>query len=153
MNDDEQKNNEVTDITAVAGKFKSRLELQRYSEKLFAAFKQSVEKLQKLEAENAHLKELLNSVVPSVPSPAKIEEPVVFNVPNEQAIAEIQLDRLKKIAMDRDLTLDETKRMDLLVKNLYLSKNQATKVVDIRAKKIESISEAELIEVVKKSDE
>ena len=151
--DDDQKNNEVIDITAMAGKFKSRLELQRYSEKLFAAFKQSVEQLQKVQDENKHLKEMLASVVPVVAAPTEVKEIPTFSVPDEQAIAEMQLLRLKQIAMDRDLTLDETKRFDLLTKNLYLAKGKPTKAIDARAKRLEDVTEAELVQIAKKSDE
>ena|ERR1035437_8221807 len=136
---------EIVDISALAGKFKNRAELQRYSEILFRSFKDSVQKLEALEAENKHLKDLLANSVPMIPMAVK------FEIPDEQAIAEIQLKKLKETAMERDLTLDETKRMDLLVKNLYLSKGKQTSAIKIS--KVDEISEAELISLARDKNE
>lgn len=136
---DENKPAEILDITAMAGKFKNRQELQAYATQLFHALKVSIEKLQKLEEENAHLKQMLNTSVPQLNS-------VKLVIPDEQAIAEIQLMRLKEAAMSRDLTLDETKRFDLLTKNLYLSKGKPKN--DNKPKDIEAdVSDAELIKI------
>lgn len=142
--------NEITDITQLAGKFKNRQELQKYCEMLFISFKQSVEKLQKLEAENNHLKELLAKAIPQLP----VDENNVVKlvIPDEQAIAEIQLKKLAQTAMDRELTLDETKRYDLLTKNLYLSKGKSPKTIDAKAKIIDEMEDAELIKLAKKDE-
>lgn len=47
---------------------------------------------------------------------------------DEEIIAVKQLERLKKMSMDRELTLDEVKRMDLLVKNKRLAQGAATNI-------------------------
>lgn len=139
---------EVIDVTQLAGRFKNRKELQQYSEMLFVSFKQAVEKLQKLEAENKHLKELLARSVPQLEL-SQENNVVKLVVPDEQAIAEIQLKKLAQTAKDRELTLDETKRYDLLTKNLYLSKSKSPKTIDAKTKAIEQIEDAELVKIAK----
>lgn len=141
---DEKKPAEVLDISQMAGKFKNRTELQAYATQLFHALKVSVEKLQRLEEENQHLKQMLSASVPQLNS-------VKLIIPDEQAIAEIQLQRLKEAAMSRDLTLDETKRFDLLTKNLYITKGKPKD--DNKPKDIEAeVSDAELIQIARNDE-
>lgn len=65
---------------------------------------------------------------------------------NELEICEMQINRLRKSAEERLLTLEETKQLEILVKTLYLSKGQPT---DITAeyKKVEALSTDALIEI------
>lgn len=138
--DDTNKPGEIVDVTALVGKFKNRAELQKYAEVLFKSFKEAVQKLQALEDENKHLKALLAASVPQLPTTKLV-------VPDEQVIAEIQLRQLKDTAMERPLTLDETKRLDLLVKTLYLAKGKPPKTISADPSK--DVTEAELIQLVK----
>jgi hypothetical protein len=66
-----------------------------------------------------HLKELLTSTAPLIGGDVSIIE-----VPQEQAICEIQLRMLNEKAHGRELTLEETKRLEILVKSLYLIKER-----------------------------
>ena len=66
-----------------------------------------------------HLKELLTSTAPLIGGEVSILE-----VPQEQAICEIQLKMLNGKAQGRELTLEETKRLEILVKSLYLIKDK-----------------------------
>lgn len=95
-------------------------ELERESKVLF----HSVDKYQKeneaLRKEVAHLKELLTFTAPLINKDVKIE------VPKEQAACEMQLLMLHKKSHDRELTLEETKRLEILIKSLYLIKDKAT---------------------------
>lgn len=49
-------------------------------------------------------------------------------ISDEEVIADMQLKALKSAAMMRDLTLDEVKRFDLLVKNKRLAQGNATTI-------------------------
>lgn len=93
--------------------------LEKESQVLF----KSVEKYQKendaLRKEVAHLKELLTFTAPLITKEIKIE------VPKEQEACEIQLQMLHKKSHDRELTLEETKRLEILIKSLYLIKDKA----------------------------
>jgi hypothetical protein len=69
---------------------------------------------------------------------------VVLEVSTERSIAEIQLEKLREIAMDRLLTPDETKQFDLLVKNIMLIRGQPTSI-NAHSQQVEQLSEAELV--------
>jgi len=69
---------------------------------------------------------------------------VVLEVSTERSIAEVQLEKLREIAMDRLLTPDETKQFDLLVKNIMLIRGQPTSI-NAHSQQVEQLSEAELV--------
>lgn len=76
-----------------------------------------------------HLMELLAGMTPVVGEVNKLMPS------DEEVIADLQLKSLKASALVRDLTLDEVKRMDLLVKNKRLAQGAAT-TIDGQAKKL-----------------
>jgi len=78
-----------------------------------------------LKSQVVHLKELLTSTAPL------IGEVSVIEVPQEQAICEIQLRMLNEKAQNRELTLEETKRLEILVKSLYLIKERQGSAIPI----------------------
>lgn len=88
-----------------------------------------------------HLMELLNNTVPVIGEATPI-------IPtDEEVIAEFQLKALKAAAMTRDLTLDEVKRYDLLVKNKRLAQGNAT-TIDGHAKKLpQNLDQKTLIQI------
>lgn len=88
------------------------------------SYYKTVERLSKensaLRAEVAHLKDLLTATAPLLTKDVKIE------VPKEQAACEIQLQMLHEKSKTRELTLEETKRLEILIKSLYLIKDKST---------------------------
>lgn len=95
--------------------------LQQMINELNHQLKQKTEEIQ-------HLMNMLNASVPTIGEATPI-------IPtDEEVIAEFQLKALKAAAMVRDLTLDEVKRYDLLVKNKRLAQGAAT-TIDGQAKK------------------
>lgn len=133
------------DIITLAGKFKSDQDLQSYCNAQYEALQVAATKIKALEDEVAHLKSLL---VHTAPLESKIEK---IQVSDEQAICEMQIQRLKKIALDRELTLEETKKLDLLVKNLNLSKGQSTSIIADYSTL--NVQEAKLIELASLPDQ
>lgn len=85
--------------------------------------------------ENVHLKQLLTSVGPSIITSAS-------NVSEEELIYLTQIQRLKKASDERELTLDEVKKLDLLNKNKHLTKEKTT--IDVTPKK-QAIPTAKLL--------
>jgi hypothetical protein len=59
-----------------------------------------------------------------------------------QAIAEMQLNILLEKAKERSLTLEEVKIYDMLVKNLQISKGEATGIIEAKFKKLEEERES-----------
>lgn len=68
----------------------------------------------KLKQELAHAKSLVAQPTTQTLAPVKIA------VPFEQSICEIQIKKLQEKAQARELTLEETKRLEILIKSLYL---------------------------------
>jgi len=64
---------------------------------------------------------------------------------SEREIAEIQLARLQEISRNRNLTLEEIKMYDLLVKNLMLIKGKPTSING--KNKVDNLSDAELLNI------
>lgn len=72
-----------------------------------------------LKLEIAHLKDLLAASVPLIGNNINIQ------VPKEQAACEIQIEMINAKAKDRELSLEETKRLEILIKSLYLIKDKS----------------------------
>lgn len=113
----------VVSISTLAGEFKNITELQEYCNAQYAALNSSLGRVKELEEEIAHLKTLLEGSTQLVE-----EKKPELEVSPEQAICEMQIQKLQKAATQRELTLEETKRLDLLIKNLYLAKGQPTAI-------------------------
>ena len=137
----------MDNIITLAGKFKDVLELKAYCDAQYTTLETALSRVAELQAENTHLKELLSSTAPLIPPIAKIE------VSSEQAICEIQIKMLQEDAMHRQLTLEETKRLDLLVKNLYIIKGQLTSIPVDSTQLPDNISEAKLLELATVTNE
>jgi len=106
-------------------------------------------KNKQLNEEVKHLKKLLDSTVPVI-NPNK--SPLIELASNdEESIAREQLWRLKDISKERELTLEETKRVEIYSKILMAIK-ETPKPIEVR----KNISDAELIAAlnqVKPNDE
>jgi hypothetical protein len=130
----------MDNIQTLEGKFENLLDLQSYANSQYQVIQKQNELIARLQSEVAQLKSLLSSTVVADEKLSK------FVVSTEQTICEIEIARLKETAIQRGLTLEETKRLDLLVKNLVLSKEQ-TKEAKPDYSKLASISNATLIEI------
>jgi hypothetical protein len=101
-----------------------------------------IEVLQKentaLRGEVNHLKELLTYTAPLISNDVRIE------VPKEQSACEVQLRMLHDKSLQRELTLEETKRLEILIKSLYLIKDKSTGITieNGRENSIEDLTKA-----------
>ena len=69
----------------------------------------------------------------------------------EEMICIEQIDLLKQKSSSRELSLDEVKRLDLLVKNLRLIREQSTEVINTTDYK--NLGEAELVAIASSRDD
>lgn len=114
----------LDNIETLAGKFESFEALQDYCDQQYQTLLRLKHENSDLKAEIAHLKELVVSTSPLLPSPA--QQTIKFNVSTEESICEAQIQKLQEKAYNRDLTLEETKRLEILVKSLYLIREKHT---------------------------
>lgn len=112
---------------------------QKKNIKLFERIQKLEDSLKLKEEEIKHLKDLLDSSVPSyTPN---------FVVNDEEVIAIKQLELLKQASQIRPLSLEEVRIYDLLVKNKRLAQGDSTNIVDtVKLPK----DKAKLIEIASK---
>lgn len=106
------------------------IQMEKDSVALGQALDKALNALNKKDEEIKHLQELLTGVTPNITTFPQ-------NVTDEEIIALRQLESLKITAMTRDLTLEEIKKFDLLVKNKRLSQGSPT-TIDAEYEKLPS---------------
>jgi hypothetical protein len=106
-------------IDTLAGQFRESAELQRYCDQQYVTIQRLQQENTALRAELLHVRDLLSSTTELVP---KNQDPVRIEVTPEQAICEIQISKIQEKAQVRELSLEETKRLEILIKALYLIK-------------------------------
>lgn len=75
---------------------------------------------------------------------------IVSQITPEEMICIEQINGLKSKSSNRELSLDEVKRLDLLVKNLRLIREQSTQVIN--TKEYSNVKEAELVAIATQTE-
>lgn len=119
---------EKKDIEAFAVKQQEIIELQQFE-------------IKTLKEKNQHLEQLLTSL-------SKGES--VKEVSQEEMICIEQIFLLKRKSSERELTLDEAKRLDLFIKNLKVIRGDSIKNADIIS--VERMDENDLIKIATSTD-
>ena len=96
--------------------------------------------IQKLKEENEQLKAKLAELQSN-----KLQSNVGGKISTEELICMEQIELLRAKSLGRELTLEETKKLDLLIKNLRLAREQATQVIDTVDYQSLSVDELEKI--------
>lgn len=135
---------DIISITTLAGNFSSELELQAYCDKQFETITKLTEENQKLKEEIDHLKFVVSTSTEILPN-----EVVKVIVSKEQGLLEAQINLLQDRAMGKELTLEDTKKLDLLIKNLRLVKENQP-VLDGKPKKKFVTNDKDLLTVASK---
>lgn len=101
------------EITTMAGVFKSVKDLITYTDAAYLTIKSANDRIKQLENEVHHLQQLLAETTPL------IEDSNVAKIIKspELVICEAQIQILQNRALQKELTLEEVKTFDLLVKN------------------------------------
>jgi len=144
-------NKEVTDLDnfkSIEQLKKEILGLKRENQAAMKTIEKLLKDLNKKSEEIAHLQGLLSQTVPVV---APEKKKIFMNLTPEEEISMVQLDRLRKIAQTRALTLEETKIFDLLVKNKRLSQDEST--INLSKSSYREVSEVDLIQIASGKDD
>lgn len=130
----DQDNNlsNIIDLT----QFKNQQDLLDFAKKQFLTILHAHKRIEALELENEQLKGELELVKTNVEVLAKT---------NEQNICELEIKRLRDIAINTALSFEDTKRLEILIKSLYLIKGKPKSDLNGESKKIDDFSESELI--------
>lgn len=109
--------------------------------KQFAEAQQLV--IDKLQKENSLLKEKCQHLETMLKD--SMRNNIVMELSPEEVICIEQINLLKQKSKSRDLTLEETKKLDLLVKNLKIIREETTVVV--KHTDVSNVKEAELVAI------
>lgn len=111
--------------------------LQKYAEAQYKTILSLSRRVKILEEENIELKDLLEKSTPLLNEEKK--NFVAYQVEassDEEMIAKVQLARMKEISMDRELTLEEAKRVEIFTK--ILNTKGSSSSVTIQTQKMDS---------------
>lgn len=124
----------------------SYIKLEKKCEALSETVEQLLKAIEDKEVEITELKAMLsNSSLQTVGSVVELA------LDDEVFIADMQLRKLKDAAKVRQLTLDEVRMFDLLVKNKRLAKGDATTIDGKSKDSIKKLSKPELLKLAAKS--
>jgi hypothetical protein len=115
-------------IDKMLEQFKDAASLQKYAEAQYKTILSLSRKVKVLEEENVELKDLLEKSTPLLQE--EKQNFIAYQVEassDEEMIAKVQLARMKEISMDRELTLEEAKRVEIFTK-ILLSKGSSSSI-------------------------
>lgn len=133
----------MSDIVQIYKEFKSEVEKKDFLKKQQEVITNLMNKNKQLEEEVAHLKALLTSTTQVIG-----EENKVTIVSAEEGLIDRQIELIRERGLERELTLEDTKKLDLLLKNKKIAKeNNAT--IPAESKKIDKkdLTHSELIQI------
>lgn len=146
---DEKKNNNLIALPGMGQNFKDLAELQEFAQAQHKTIVNLSKKINNLEQENAHLKKLLESSAPLIKTD---NSPVITEgllTQDEEMICRMQLRKLREKSMTDELTLEESKRVEIFTKLLIQLQNKP-QTINVNAKKM---SDSELLAALSKMEE
>ncbi len=124
----------LENVSSLAEKF-SEAQLTKAHDSVSIALSKAKEHILFLEAELDRLRIIVNAL------------PSVLPKSNEELICEMEIDKLMRTSSQRNLTLEETKRFDLIVKNLYLAKESKKEIKPDYKTLPQGVTEATLVQI------
>lgn len=131
---------DVIDIADLRKQFVEKTKVKDLKD--FAQTQQNL--LEKVLFENRALKEK-NEQLETILNQLADKKNVVMNISAEELICIEQIQILRSKSANRELDLDEVKRLDILIKNLRLIRDQSTQAIDTVGYR--DVSEAELVAI------
>jgi hypothetical protein len=121
-------------INHILDKYKSPEEVKAYAKAQHKTIIKLNERLTQLERDLELTKSNRGGVATGESAVLTIAHP--DGVSDEEAICIMELNRLKNVSMKGPLTLEETRKLDILVKSLYSIKNGGKKTVELQTSKM-----------------
>lgn len=137
----------MSEINKTVAQYKDFEQLREFAQAQQTTIVQLSKKLQRVEEERDHLKQLLESSVPIIkPEGAPLDNKFLTSA--EEAICAMQLEKLRDISLARELTLEETRRVEIFSKILATFRN-VPKTIEIKSKQMKT---EDLLALVENSD-
>jgi len=136
-------------LESMLNETKDLAELKVFSEAQQKTIVKLSKKNKELEEEVAHLKKLLEASVPIIQTsdtPSISAEK--FLTSDQETICRMQLNRLKEVSYDRELTLEEAKRVEIFSKIINVLEN-SPKTIKVETKNLDN---KELLSLLEQQD-
>lgn len=142
----------MSKIDDIAKDFKSVLEWRHYCEAQFRTITELNKSMHGLEVENQQLKKLLEQYDPSLTTSKitnlfeqKAEDLLSAGNSIGEVICHLEIEKIKEIALKRELSMEEVKKFEIIVKSLSSLKSQpATR----KQQEISKIKTEDLLKVI-----
>jgi len=136
------------DIRDEYREYKSDIEKQEFIKAQQKTIVKLMKQVTTLEEENAHLKSLISSSMPLIGPSEPVVEKIILSP--EEALIESQIAMIQSRGYAAELSLEDVKKLDLLLKNKALTKKD-DKTIGGSFKKL-SLSREELLKLAHKPD-
>jgi len=133
----------MSNVIEIFGIKKTVAELKEYAEAQFHVITRLSKETEQLKAEKRHLEALLKASTPVIS--LNKEEDVVSN---EEKICKEQITIFKNLSTERELTLEETKKVEIYTKILFQIKQPESK----KASPVEKLDTKALLKLVEDND-
>lgn len=125
---------------------KDLAELRAFSEAQQKTIVKLSKKNKEMEEEISHLKKLLESSAPVIAvDNAPVLQADKFLTTDQEAICRMQLNKLKEVSYERELTLEEAKRVEIFSKILNVLEN-SPKTIKVETKNLDNKELLSLLE-------
>ena len=131
----------IADVKKEYAEKASKKDLQIFVQKQQDLIVQLGNQVNILKDKNAHLEKMLLSLTP---------DNQVNPVPVEEMVCIEQIEIIRSKSSERELSLDEIKKLDLLVKNLKLIREKSSKVID--TPNMNNIEEDDLVRIAQSTE-
>lgn len=126
--------------------FKEIAEWQHFAQAQQITILNLTKEINDLKEKNKQLEKLIGDVTPLINTPNSKSKLDLRDISDEEAIAIMELAKLREVCLDRELSSDETKRYDTYTKCLLALRNNKKKPEQDNAGQA---SEAQLLSIVK----
>src|SRR5574343_643734 len=134
-------------IEKMLGEYKTTVELQSFAEAQFKTIQELTKKVKRLEDENIELKKGFDGGG-SLIKKEDADFSKFLTSTDQETISKIQLNRLKEVSFERELTLEESKRVEIFTKILMMMEEK-NKTLRVQSKRLD---DAELLKLLETSD-
>jgi len=137
----------MSEISKTILQYRQLEQLQQYAMAQEQTILQISKKLQRIEEERDHLKQLLETSVPLIKtSPEGVQH---FAENDTEYICNIEIGKLKQNSIVRELTLEESRKLDTYFKILTQIRSRP----NLQEKEVKSLSNDDLLKLVENNDD
>lgn len=132
-------------IEKMMEEYKTVVELQAFAEAQFKTIQELSKKAKRLEEENTKLLKQVDSLNPDNKK-EEFDYSKFLTSTDQETISKIQLNRLKEVSFDRELTLEEAKRVEIFTK-ILVTMDEKNKNIPAQGKRLDDGELLKLLEV------